>query len=69
MRRKYNDVMETRAADRQRLAVQFINEAREAALIREIPRSEALIAAVPIYLPHKVLADSVKTTMSASAPV
>jgi hypothetical protein len=45
MKRQYNDVMGTRAADRQRLAAQFIDEAREAALIRGIPESEALIAA------------------------
>jgi hypothetical protein len=45
MKRQYNDVIGTRAADRQRLAVQFINEAREAALIRGIPESEVLIAA------------------------
>jgi hypothetical protein len=45
MKRQYDDVMRTRAADRQRLAAQFIDEVREAALIRGIPESEALIAA------------------------
>jgi len=45
MKRKYNNIMGTRAADRQRLAAQFIDEVREAALIRGIPESEALIAA------------------------